>query len=67
MQISLYPEDISALRRVYAEKPEIVDWMLKFGAPLEKIIAGTIKIANEGKPGIWSLSPTNTWSPVKYI
>ena len=52
MQISLCFEDISVFQRMYAEKSETVDWMLKFGSPLEKMIAGLIKQANEGKTGI---------------
>jgi hypothetical protein len=65
MQISLLLEDVSVLQRIYTERTEIVDWMLKFGAPVEKILAEIIIKASEGKPGFWSLSPTNTWIPVK--
>lgn len=67
MQISLYSEDIVIFQRIYAEKPETVDWMLKFGSPFEKVIAEIIKIANEGKTGTWSLHATNTWKPLKCI
>ena len=52
MQISLCFEDISVFQRMYAEKSETVDWMLKFGNPLEETIAGLIKQANEGKTEI---------------
>jgi hypothetical protein len=58
MQINLCSEDVSALQHIYAEKPETVDWMLKFGSPLEMIMAGIIMIANEGKTGILSLGPS---------
>ena len=52
MQINLCSEDVSIFQRMYAEKSETVDWMLKFGNPLEKMIAVLIKQANEGKTGI---------------
>jgi len=67
MNISLCSEDVSFFQRMYAEKSETVDWMLKFGNPYEKVIAELIKQANEGKAGVWSLSATNTWRPLERI
>lgn len=67
MEVTLYSEDIHIFQRIYAEKPETMDWMMRFGSPFEKVIAEIIKIANEGKTGTWSLGATNTWIPVKYV
>ena len=63
MDVRICPEDITVFQRLYAEYPVAVDWMLKFGNPYEKLIAGIIKKANEGKAGVWSLSAGNTWRP----
>ncbi len=52
MQISLCSDDVSVFQRIHAEKPETVQWMWKFGNPLEKMIAGLIKQAVEEKTGI---------------
>jgi hypothetical protein len=52
MQISLCFEDICVFQRMYADKSETVDWMSKFGSPLDKMIGGLIKQANEGKTEI---------------
>jgi hypothetical protein len=67
MLISLRSEDVSVFQRIYAEKSETVDWMLNFGCPIEKMIAGLIKEAKEGKAGVWSLSAGNTWRPGIYL
>ena len=44
---SLSSDDILVFQRIYAEISETVKWMLNFGSPLEKRIAGLIKKAVE--------------------
>jgi adenosine deaminase len=47
VDISLSSDDIMVFQRIYSEKSEAVEWMWKFGNPLEKEIAGLVKKAVE--------------------
>jgi hypothetical protein len=67
MEVSLCLEDVSVFKRIYSEKPETVEYMYRFGSCLDKIVAGLIKQAKEGKAGVWSLSAGNTWRPGIYL
>lgn len=64
MNISLSSEDVSAFQKIYSEDTEIVEWMYRFGSPLEKIVSGLIKYEINGMNGVGLqvLTHLKTWN-----